>query len=164
MGWVGKYKGMARSLSIVRELNVTSTAGLVPPSWPEGQHPLWWVQDDSKRRHPKIIRFSWLPVTGELRVGVQFRHALQVRGHEYPFEAWLRGFSFPQDRAIALRTYYWPQDAYDEFDRSHARLDLRVTRSFLRVLRPRLPDRTLVYLGVDNPFLRDRFGHLAQSW
>jgi hypothetical protein len=154
----------ARRIRVVRKIDVTMTAGLVAPSWPADAHPLWWVEDDGKGSRPSIIRFAWRPATGELRVGTQFRHALQVRGRKYPFEAWLRGFSFPRDRAIALRPYHWPIDAYEEFGAAQRRADLRVSRSFLKAIRPLLPDRVLIYLGVDNGFLKDRFGHLSQSW
>jgi hypothetical protein len=149
---------------VLRKLNVTATAGLIPPSWPEGEHPLWWAEDDGRSTIPPIVRFTWLPVTGECRVGLQPRHKLQVLGHEYPFEAWLRGFSFPRDRAIAMRGYHWPADLYETYGPAQRRIDLRVSRSFLKVIRPHLPDRTLVYVGVDNAFLRDRFGHLSRSW
>jgi hypothetical protein len=154
---------MARQFPIVRAMNVTATTGLEPKPEAGDRLPLWWVEQGTLKT-PPIIRFCWQPRTGELRVGTQFRHKLQIMRHEFPFEAWLRGFSFQTEGVVALRTYFWPNGLYDEFDASHRRLDLRVTRSFLRVLRPHLPDRTILYDGVDNKFLLHRFSHLSRSW
>jgi hypothetical protein len=156
--------GVPPFFPIVRKLEITATTGLMPPPWAPGTHPLWWAELDTKKA-PPIIRFSWLPVTGELRVGVQCRHALQIpRNDNFPFSAWLRGFSFPQERCLVIRTYFWPVNADEAFDAAHARLDLRVARSFLKLVRPFMPPRTLVFDGADNEFLRRRFSHLADAW
>jgi len=154
---------MPRDLTIVRRIDVMSIDGLVPlPDSPEA-FPLWWHAAEGGR--PRIVRFVWLPMTGEARVGCQPRHALMLpSGGSYPFEAYLRGFAFPRDSAVALRTYFWPADHYDEFDRAHAALDRRVAGAFLRLLRPHLPRGTAVHTGIDNRFLRSRYGHLSMDW
>ncbi len=155
---------MARRFPIVRRLDVTATTGLVPPTSPPERHPLFWAEDDRRRAVPEVIRFVWLPTTGELRVGLQLRHDLQLLGHAAPPAAWLRGYSFPHDGAIALGRYHWPDGPADAWDAAHGRLNLRVARSFVRAVRPHLPERTLVYLDADDRSLADRFGHRGHSW
>src|SRR5688572_10204032 len=134
---------------------------MCPPKYRPDAHPIWWVEAGTYEV-PKVVRFIWLPASGELRVGVQIRHALQRPvGHAYPLAAWLRGFSFAIDKCLVLRTYHWPEHRYDWFNAAHARLDLKVSRSFLRVLRPHMPARTLVFDRADYQFLRQRFAHLS---
>jgi hypothetical protein len=155
---------MARHFQVNRLLDITATTGLMPPPWAPERHPLWWVEHDT-RKLPPIVRFIWSPLSGELRVDVQCRHVLLLPwGHKYPIEAWLRGFCFQQDRCIVLRTYFWAEGAYDDYDESHARLDLRISRSFRRLLRPYMPPKTNVFDGADNAFLTTRYLHLSMRW
>jgi hypothetical protein len=141
-----------------------STTGLAPPPWAPIPHPLLWWEDGCKKR-PEVVRFSWLPVTGDLFVGVQMRHALQIpRDGEYPFAAFLRGFYFPHLTELAVRTYFWGEGPYDWWDESHHRLDTHVAFVFLHLIRPSLPRDVKSFVSVDNRFLKERYGHLALDW
>lgn len=155
---------MARDLKIVRRIDVIAVSGLAQPQETPQIFPLWW-HEIATGSLPRIVRFIWLPTDGEMRIGLHWRHKLMLpKDAPYPLEAYLRGFSFPCDQALALRSYYWPKDAYDDFDRSHAILDRRVAGAFLWGLRPSIPRGTKIFTAVDNRFLRDRFGHLSMDW
>ena len=153
-------KAVPHQITIAKTLDLTAVLGLMPPPWARTPpHPLCWVEDDTKKI-PKIVRFIWLPITGEMRVGVQCRHALQVpHGHQHPLAAWLRGIYAPLNRCLVLGSYYWSASGDDAFGAEKEALHRGVSQQFLMLLRPHLPPRTLVY-GMDNEFLKQRFPHL----
>ena len=155
---------MARDIQIVSRINIAETKGLCPPPTAKSVHPFFWIEDGTNKL-PDVIRFSWQPQTGDCYVGVVIRHVFQIpKDERYPFASYLRGFSFPGSRTIALRTYYWPGETYDFFDESHADLHDRVTDGFLAALKPSLPRGVRTFRSVDNHWLRQTNGHISLYW
>jgi hypothetical protein len=155
---------MARNLIIVPRIEVVHTAGLCCPPRRPYAHPFWWV-DARTRRLPQCIRYSWCPVSGLCYAGLEHRHAEQIPpSTEYPFESFLRGFAFPIRRAIALRTFYWPEHAGDAWNNFHAELDARIEKVFLATLRPVMPRGIKVHHNVDNRFLRQTYFEISLFW
>ena len=153
---------MSRKFKIARTIRRPMVVGLVPPTgWPD-VHVFYYTLDGSRR--PDYFRWCWHPVSGDFVVGTTYRHALMIpRSDDQPAESWLRGFVFPAEQLVAVRTYFWPLDAYDDGGAAHARLDQRVYSSFVALASPSLPGFDFVG-QVDNGWLAQNFGRSASSW
>ncbi len=100
-------------------------------------------------------------MTGDLLVGDVHRHIQQIpKDYPLPFESWLRGFLFTKENLFAVRSYNWPQELYDEYDRE---LDEEVCSVIVPKLLEVIP-KAKVELHIGNCWLLDKFSHYSTSW
>src|SRR5688500_1859406 len=111
---------MPRKLKIARTICRPTVVGLVPPTSRPDVHVFLYTLDGNRR--PDYFRWCWHPVSGDFVVGTTYRHALMIpKGDDtQPAESWLRGFVFPHEQVVAVRTYHWPLNAYDDWNAAHA--------------------------------------------
>lgn len=153
---------MPRQFKIARTIRRPTVVGLVPPTSRPNVQVFLYTLDGS--RQPGYFRWCWHPVSGDFVVGTAYRHALMIpRSDDRPAESWLRGFVFSAERLVAVRTYFWPLDAYDDWSAAHAQLDRRVYTAFVALAGPSLPGFSFVG-QVDNRWLVQNFGRYASSW
>ena len=147
-------------------VNVGSVTGLVVPAKAKKDlFPFFWVSDDLKA--PGVIRFSWHPISGEIRIRSYGQHAADM-GVKDKQEEWLRGFYFPKEKHLVLRPY--ALDVYS-FDKE---LNDIVTKKFLLAVKPSLktdptkkPIKTITDIHdqyVSNQGLASKYGKHGWSW
>jgi len=147
---------------ISTQLTVVSVVGLVPPQRNPQAHVLRWTSDG--RRKPAYFRWSWHPPTGDMVVGVVQHHIDQIPKDETkPFTSWLRGFVFCAERQIAVRSYYWPVDLYDDWDAAHAKIDKQVAEAFFTIVRPHVRGFSFRH-PIDNRWLLQTYGRYSSRW
>jgi hypothetical protein len=136
--------------------------GLLPPKRKPETHLFMWTTDGLQR--PPYLRWAWHPVSGDLVAGTVHHHYQQIpRDPERPFESWLRGFVFPKERIVPIRTYWWPLTPYDEFDEQDAQQHRLVASTFITLVRPSLP-RLRFVSGINNEWLRSNCGKYGDRW
>ncbi len=161
----------ARSIEIVHIVNVVSVSGLEPPLIPESvnqeglEHPaapqkdmsaheFFWLEPG--QRVPSEIRWIWNPMTGDAHVGTQSRHSgMTPSGTDW--DSVLRGFYFPDKKMVAIRSYYWPNGAYDQWDEGHSQLNADIQMAFVMAVKPTLQQQDPgvdFSLNIDNGWLR----------
>ena len=97
-------------------------------------------------------------------VGVVQHHVDQIPKDETkPFTSWLRGFVFLHWRQIAVRSYYWPSDQYDDWNAEHAKLDQQVAKAFLAIVRPAMRGFSFKH-PVDNRWLLQTYRRYSNRW
>ncbi len=149
--WFKTAKTAARKINIKSTAVVVDTETLIPPS-NKNAHPLQYL-DPNTKKPPEVIRWTWSPITGEMRIGPTTTHASQTGGQ--PFDSLVRGFYFPQKKLIAIRPFFWPQGAYDYWDESHEELNVKVTNAITTILKLALP-KAQIEQQTDNQWLKNK--------
>lgn len=153
---------MPRVFEFSAQWQLVSVVGLVPPREQPEAHVFHWTADGVRR--PNYFRWSWHPPTGAVVAGIVQHHVDQIpKDDSRPFGSWLRGFVFCAEKQIAVRSYYWPSDPYDNWDVRHARLDEEVWMAFAAVVRPHVPGYTLRH-PVDNRWLMQTYSQYSRQW
>jgi hypothetical protein len=153
---------MPHEFDISSQLTLVSVIGLMPPLRSPDACVLKWTLDG--RRRPDFFRWSWHPIAGHLVAGTVHHHVDQIpQDATRPFPSWLRGFVFCAEKQIAVRPFFWPLDAYDDWEAAHAKLAKTVYTAFYDLLKPKLRGYRFAH-PVDNRWLLQNYSRYSRRW
>jgi hypothetical protein len=158
MNW-WKKEAQAKKFPINSNINITNTGELVAPKGKPKAFPFQYVMPMGNA--PETIRWVWNPRTGEMRMNPSGFHAQQIKKDE-KFDQWVRGFYFPKKKLVAIRPYFSPSGAYDNWDASHAALNENIVARLTQALNKAFPGAKIEQ-GVDNQWLKNNINPL-QNW
>ena len=143
----------ARKIKIAHNnLNITSTGQLLPQK--NKKNPFLWLNPFTNKP-PDVIRWIWSPETGEMRLGMETFHGEQIGKNSKLFDSWVRGFYFPKTNKFAVRPFYWPEGAYDYWDKDHRMLNAVIMDATSKILKNIMPNAE-IELEVDNAWLKNK--------